>query len=77
MPNALLGDKGYDAHAILNDLEATGTTAIIPPKRNRAIPRDIDGQLSALQNLVERHFSKLKRHRRLATRDVMVWTTST
>ena len=64
----LLGDKGYDADAILNDLEARGTAPIIPPKRNRTVPRDIHGQLYALRNLVERCFSKLKHNRRLATR---------
>jgi transposase len=67
-PKVLLGDKGYDADAILADLDARGATAIIPPKRNRTVPRDIDGHLYALRNLVERCFSKLKHSRRLATR---------
>jgi transposase len=67
-PKVLLGDKGYDADAILADLDARGAAAIIPPKRNRTLQRDIDGQLYALRNLVERCFSKLKHSRRLATR---------
>ena len=67
-PKALLGDKGYDADAILADLEAKGVAAIIPPKRNRTVQRDIDGHLYTLRNLVERCFSKLKHSRRLATR---------
>ena len=67
-PKVLLGDKGYDTDAILADLEARGAAAIIPPKRNRTIPRHIDGRLYALRNLVERCFSKLKHSRRLATR---------
>ena len=67
-PKVLLGDKGYDADAILADLEDRGTAAIIPPKRNRTIPRHIDGHLYALRNLVERCCLKLKHSRRLATR---------
>jgi transposase len=67
-PNVLLGDKGYDADAILADLENRGVAAIIPPKRNRKVQSIIDGHLYALRNLVERCFSKLKHSRRLATR---------
>jgi transposase len=67
-PKVLLGDKGYDADAILADLDARGIAAIIPPKRNRTVQRDIDGHRYALRNLVERCFSKLKHSRRLATR---------
>ena len=67
-PKVMLGDKGYDADAILADLDARGVAAIIPPKRNRTVQRDIDGYLYALRNLVERSFSKLKHSRRLATR---------
>ncbi len=67
-PKVLLADKGYDADAILADLSVRGSAAIIPPKRNRKVQRDIDGHLYALRNLVERCFSKLKHSRRLATR---------
>ena len=67
-PKVLLGDKGYDTDAILADLDARGAAAIIPPKRNRTVQREIDGHLYALRNLVERCFSKLKHSRRLATR---------
>ncbi len=67
-PKVLLGDKGYDADAILADPEARGAAAIIPPKRNRTDQRDIDGHVYALRNLVERCFSKLKQSRILATR---------
>ncbi len=67
-PKVLLGDKGYDADAILTDLEARGIAAVIPPKRNRRVQPVIDGHLYALKNLVERCFSKLKHSRRLATR---------
>ena len=64
----LLGDKGYDADAILADLENRGVAAVIPAKRNRKVRPLIDGCLYALRNLVERCFSKLKHSRRVATR---------
>lgn len=67
-PKVLMGDKGYDADAILVDLEAKGVAAVIPPRRNRKVQRIIDGHLYALRNGVERCFSKLKHSRRLATR---------
>jgi transposase len=67
-PKLILGDKGYDADAILADLEAKDIAAVIPPKRNRKVQPVIDGHIYALRNLVERCFSKLKHSRRLATR---------
>lgn len=67
-PRVLMGDKGYDADAILADLETRGVAAVIAPKRNRKVQPVIDGHLYALRNLVERCFSKLKHSRRLATR---------
>lgn len=67
-PKVMLGDKGYDADAILNDLSVNDVVAVIPPKRNRKIQPVIDGYIYALRNLVERCFSKLKHSRRLATR---------
>jgi len=67
-PKVMLGDKGYDADAILADLQARGVAAIIPAKRNRKVQPVIDGHLYAPRNLVERCFSKLKHSRRLATR---------
>jgi transposase len=67
-PKVVIADKGYDADAILQDLEARGVVAVIPPKRNRKVQPVIDGYIYALRNLVERCFSKLKHSRRLATR---------
>jgi transposase len=67
-PKVLLGDKGYDADAILEDLAARGVAAVIPPRRHRKVQPVIDGCLYAPRNLVERCFSKLKHNRRRATR---------
>ena len=67
-PRVLLGDKGYDADVILNDLESRKIASVIPAKRNRKAQPIIDGHIYALRNLVERCFSKLKQSRRLDTR---------
>ncbi len=67
-PKVVIADKGYDADAILEDLDARGAVAVIPPKRNRKVQPVIDGYIYTLRNLVERCFSKLKHSRRLATR---------
>ncbi len=67
-PKVVIADKGYDADAILEDLNARGAVAVIPPKRNRKVQPLIDGYIYSLRNLVERCFSKLKHSRRLATR---------
>jgi len=34
-PEKLLGDKGYDADAIRDDLEERGIEPVIPPKANQ------------------------------------------
>ncbi len=67
-PRVVLADKGYDADAIRDALEAKGVAAVIPGKRNRKIQPAIDGNIYALRNQVERCFAKLKHSRRLATR---------
>jgi len=64
----MIGDKGYDANHIRDDLEMSGIPAVIPPKRNRKVQDTIDGYIYATRNRIERCFSKLKHSRRLATR---------
>jgi len=41
---------------------------MIPTKRNRLVQLPVDADISALRNMVERCFNKLKNARRLATR---------
>ena len=69
-PKVLLGDKGYDADAILADLDHRGAAAIIPPKRQSNNPARHrrpslrlakPGRALLLQ-------TQLKHSRRLATR---------
>lgn len=67
-PKALLGDKGYDADALLDTLAKRQIIPVIPPKANRKTPRNCDFALYCERNLVERFFNKLKHFRAIATR---------
>ena len=50
---ALLGDRGYDADAIIAFAVMAGMEVVIPPKRNRKVQREYDKELYKLQHLVE------------------------
>jgi transposase len=65
---AVLADKGYDADAIVQHIEASGAQPVIPPKANRKVQRSYDRTLYRQRNRIERCFSKLKHFRRVATR---------
>ena len=67
-PEALLGDKAYDADALLDTLAKRQITPVIPPKANRKVARACDFALYCERNLVERFFNKLKHFRAIATR---------
>lgn len=66
--NAVLADRGYDANSLLTYLQTRQTEVVIPAKKNRLEPREIDKNLYKDRNKVERYFSKLKQYRRVATR---------
>jgi len=66
--DAVLADKGYDADYIVQAVGDMGAIAVIPPKSNRIVQREYDGELYKERNLVERMFNKLKHFRRIATR---------
>lgn len=65
---AVLADKGYDADALIDSIQASGAMAVIPPKRNRVEQRSYDRHLYKDRNLVERFFNRIKQFRRIATR---------
>ncbi len=66
---ALLADKAFDAdERVLAVLDAMGTVAVIPPKRNRLVQRDYDKALYKARHLIEIFFQKLKQYRAIATR---------
>ena len=66
--DAVLADKGYDADAIVQHIQARGAEAVIPPRANRKTKREYDKTLYKQRNRIERCFSKLKHFRRFATR---------
>jgi transposase len=65
---AVVADKGYDADALIEHIEAGGATVVIPPKRNRREQREYDRNLYADRNKIERFFGRIKHYRRVATR---------
>lgn len=65
---AVVGDRGYDADALVALIHAAGAEAVIPPRSNRTEQRDYDRHIYEDRNLVERFFSRLKQFRRIATR---------
>jgi transposase len=65
---AVLADKGYDANAIVEAVEASGAIAVIPSKANRIIQREIDTELYKERHKVECLFGFLKHYRRLFSR---------
>ena len=60
-PGALIGDKAYDADALIDTLKQRAITPVIPPRANRKAPRECDFVLYRERNLVERFFNKIKR----------------
>ena len=64
----LLADRGYDSDAIVNQAEAQGMTAVIPPRKNRKELRLYDEEIYKLRHMVENAFLHLKRWRGIATR---------
>lgn len=67
-PRVVVGDKGYDADALVALIHATGAQAVIPPRSNRHEQRVYDRHIYKDRNLVERFFNRLKQFRRIATR---------
>ena len=65
---AVIADRGYDADVLVAQSESIGAQAVIPPKRNRKLPRAYDRELYKQRNRIERCFNKLKHFRRFATR---------
>jgi transposase len=67
-PEALIGDKTYDADPFVETLTQRGIPPVIPPKANRNIKRECDFELYCERNLIERFFNLLKHFRAIATR---------
>lgn len=67
-PEALIGDKAYDADPLIDTLSKRAITPVIPPRANRKVKRDCDFALYRERNLVECFFNKIKHYRAIATR---------
>ena len=67
-PEALLGDKGYDADHFVDSLTARAIRVVVPPKSNRNVQRGCDFARYCERNLVERFFCTIKHFRAIATR---------
>lgn len=68
MVDAVIADKGYDSDAFVACIEAREAEAVIPSRRSRNEQREINRNLYADRNKVERFFNRLKHYRRIATR---------
>lgn len=64
----VLADKAYDSNAVVAQIEAQGSRAVIPPRRGRRVERPYDHDLFKSRFLVEHFFARIKRSRRVATR---------
>lgn len=49
---AIIADKGYDSDAVVEKIEAAGSTVVIPSKINRKVERAHDKELYKERNLV-------------------------
>jgi transposase len=65
---AAIADKGYDSNDLVARIERGGAEAVIPPKKNRKVPRAYDEHLYKERNKVERFINLIKQYRRVATR---------
>ena len=65
---AVIGDKGYDADALVACIQAMGAKAVIPPRSHRTEHRAYDRHVYTARHLVDRFFNRLKQFRRMATR---------
>lgn len=68
LSTSVLADKGYDSNAVVAQIEAQGSQAVIPPRRGRRVMRPYDRDRFKSRYLVEHFFARIKRCRRVATR---------
>jgi transposase len=64
----LIGDMGYDADWVRQELLLRGALPVIPPNPVRQEPIPLDRNLYRLRNRVERLVNRLKQFRAVATR---------
>ncbi len=64
----LIGDKAFDSDALLDRLAEHGVKTVIPPKKNRTLPRTFDRDAYRDRHRIENFFCKIKEFRAIATR---------
>jgi transposase len=64
----VIADRGYDSGAIARRVRKLRARVVIPSQKNRATRRRYSKALYKGRNVVERFWSKVKQHRRVATR---------
>lgn len=67
-PDYVIADRGYDADAFLEQIEAVDAIAVIPARKRRKVGRDYDKHLYKERHLVESFINKLKYYRRVFSR---------
>lgn len=67
-PSHVIADKAYDAHAILDHIEAIGAVPVIPQRSCMKRSRAFDPKIYKQRNRIERTIGHLKQLRRIATR---------
>ncbi len=65
---ALIGDRAFDADWLLAEIEAIGAMAVIPPRRNRTMPRHHDREMYRWRHRIENVFARIREFRAVATR---------
>ncbi len=65
---AFILDKAYDSDAVVAAAQRQGAEAVVPPKKNRNVPRDYDKHLYKERKKVEWLINLIKQYRRIATR---------
>ena len=64
----LLMDRTYEGDPTRMLAESFGLGPVVPPKRNRTIPWEYDGEAYKGRNMVERVFNRMRHYRKAATR---------
>jgi transposase len=66
--DAFIADKAYDSDAVVAAAKRRGAEAVIPPKKNRKVPREFDKHLYKGRKKIEWFINLIKQYRRVATR---------
>jgi len=63
-----IGDTACDSDALLDTLAERGAEAVIPPKKNRTLPRTFDRDADRDRHRIETVSARIKAFRAIATR---------